>query len=259
MGFAKSSTYKLLFGDKNGGKSAGRHSLGYHQYNLMGGKGGIGSKSNEFLKLFNEKKKFMVAVFVNLFVQLAITYYVMTNYNKLTNNTQNKPLSKPLFWSCFILSILVIFVMALVPMSQWLKLLLFTVFSILTGIISVAINNSFIQSLILGTIAIFAVLVLFGVTLIYFGIQLGERVASILFYLLLLLIFVEISTLYMHTSSLLSKGICVASLMLFSVFVVYDTNTILQRNYYGDFITASLDYYLDVLNIFVNLANMNRS
>jgi FtsH-binding integral membrane protein len=34
---------------------------------------------------------------------------------------------------------------------------------------------------------------------------------------------------------------------------MYDTNNILQRNYYGDFITASLDYYLDIINIFSGL------
>jgi FtsH-binding integral membrane protein len=47
-------------------------------------------------------------------------------------------------------------------------------------------------------------------------------------------------------------------LLLFSVYVVYDTNSILQRNYNGDFITASLDYYLDILNIFSNLLSFGR-
>jgi len=48
----------------------------------------------------------------------------------------------------------------------------------------------------------------------------------------------------------------VFSLLLFSMYIIYDTNAILQRNYYGDFIRASLDYYLDVLNIFVDLINI---
>jgi FtsH-binding integral membrane protein len=41
--------------------------------------------------------------------------------------------------------------------------------------------------------------------------------------------------------------------VLFSLYIIYDTNHILQREYYGDFITASMDYYLDILNVFVNL------
>ena len=40
-----------------------------------------------------------------------------------------------------------------------------------------------------------------------------------------------------------------------SLFIIYDTNIILQRNYEGDFITASIDYYLDILNIFISLIN----
>ena len=36
-------------------------------------------------------------------------------------------------------------------------------------------------------------------------------------------------------------------------------NTILQRNYSGDFITASMDYYLDIINIFLDLLNLNNS
>ena len=47
-------------------------------------------------------------------------------------------------------------------------------------------------------------------------------------------------------------------LLLFSAFIVYDTNKILQKDYYGDFVTASLDYYLDIINIFIRLLTLNR-
>jgi FtsH-binding integral membrane protein len=45
--------------------------------------------------------------------------------------------------------------------------------------------------------------------------------------------------------------------MLFSVYIVYDTNIILQRDYGGDFISASLAYYLDIINIFSNLLSVS--
>ena len=63
---------------------------------------------------------------------------------------------------------------------------------------------------------------------------------------------------FIPSSSLTKKIITICSLLLFSVYIVYDTNSILQRNYYGDFITASMDYYLDILNIFVNLISFGR-
>ena len=52
------------------------------------------------------------------------------------------------------------------------------------------------------------------------------------------------------------KIVSIISLFIFSLYIIYDTNNILQRNYNGDFITASLDYYLDVLNIFIDLLNL---
>jgi len=61
---------------------------------------------------------------------------------------------------------------------------------------------------------------------------------------------------FMGNYSTFVKGILVFGLALFSVFIVYDTNQILQKDYYGDFITASMDYYLDIINIFVKLVNI---
>ena len=63
----------------------------------------------------------------------------------------------------------------------------------------------------------------------------------------------------MPSSSGTKRYLTIFSLMLFSVYIIYDTNTILQRNYFGDFITASLDYYLDIINIFVNLLSYNNN
>ena len=45
--------------------------------------------------------------------------------------------------------------------------------------------------------------------------------------------------------------------MLFSVYIIYTTNSILQEDYNGDFITASLDYYLEIFNIFVSLLGLS--
>ena len=108
----------------------------------------------------------------------------------------------------------------------------------------------------LGTISIFGLMFLFGAGLLAFGISLGLKFASFLFFALLLLIIVQLILLCINTYSYFVKGISMISLFLFSLFIIYDTNKILQRDYYGDFITASLDYYLDILNIFVDLISL---
>jgi FtsH-binding integral membrane protein len=44
---------------------------------------------------------------------------------------------------------------------------------------------------------------------------------------------------------------------LFALFVVYDTNNILRRNYEGNFVGASFDYFADILNLFSALLEKN--
>ena len=255
-----SALYERLFrGGRNGGGS-GRHS-GFHHFNLHmnGGKRKSlkgGDSSSSFLKLLNEKKEFLLAVFANLITQLGITYYIMMNYKGDDKNTG-------IIWGLFIVEILIIIVLAIVPMPSWLKFILFSVFSVCTGIMlsfmKKAVDPKLIQMAILGTISIFGVMFLFGAMLIMFGINLGFQFAAFLFYALLLLIIVQLVVIFSGTSSIFVKGLSVAGLILFSLYVVYDTNNILQREYYGDFITASLDYYLDILNIFIDLVSFNNN
>jgi FtsH-binding integral membrane protein len=44
-------------------------------------------------------------------------------------------------------------------------------------------------------------------------------------------------------------------MLIFALFVVYDTNQILQRNYAGNFVNASLDYFTDILNLLIYAAD----
>jgi FtsH-binding integral membrane protein len=40
---------------------------------------------------------------------------------------------------------------------------------------------------------------------------------------------------------------------VFAILVMVDTNQIIMRDYGGDFITAAMDYYLDIINLVINL------
>jgi FtsH-binding integral membrane protein len=95
-----------------------------------------------------------------------------------------------------------------------------------------------------------------GVILILFGIQLSLWVGLLLFYLLLSLILSQIISIFLGNISQTHKIYGILGLILFSFYILYDTNYILQRNYYGDFITASMDYYLDVINVFTSFINV---
>jgi FtsH-binding integral membrane protein len=234
---------------KSGGEKYMKHT-GHHMWNLMGG-----GNNNSFIKLLNEKKEFLIAVFANLILQLGITYYFMMNYKKF-----GLGLGVWGFRGLIIFEFVIIFALALIPMPAWLKFILFSVFSICWGIILSGLkkdnNDGVIQMAILGTVSIFGVMFFIGALLIIFGIQLGMQFVAFLFYALFLLILVQIVALFSSKTSAFIKGIYIFSLVLFSLFVIYDTNNILQREYYGDFITASMDYYLDILNIFIDLVGV---
>jgi len=208
-----------------------------------------GGNINTFSK---EKILFILLVFINLILQLGITYYFM-NYFKY-ENIKNEYL---ILLSIFIF--LMIFIIFMVPI--WLKFIIFIFISISIGIIlSRLINNvnkNLINIAIISTIIIFILMFTIGLLLILMKINLSYSLGLILFYSLFILIIIEILNIFMNTYSLFYKIISFISLLLFSLYVIYDTNIILQRNYNGDFIRASLDYYFDIINLFSSELSLN--
>ena len=228
---------------------------------LMGG-----SRRSNFMKLVNEKKAFLMSVFANLITQLGITYYVMMNYNS-NNNSNNKSSTKntiktSTFYIIVIVQVAIIFALALLPMPSWIKFIVFSIFSALWGVLFSDIQKSndgnLIQMAIFGTMGIFGTMFLIGALLLFFGIQLGFGMATFLFYSLLLLIIAQLVMMFVEAYSIYMKILSAIGLFIFSLYIIYDTNNILQRDYKGDFITASMDYYLDILNIFLNLTNLEQ-
>ena len=227
-------------------------------YNLLykGGQNG-GSKIKKtfsnFSSLLNGKKELMIMIFANLITQLGITYYVM-------NNTKNETKGIK-YWILVISTFIIIYFLALVPMPSWLKFILFSVFSYIWGILLASFklrinDDGLINMAILGSMGIFAIMFLIGAFLLATGIALGYQTGLFLIVLLLALLIAQLFSLF-HKSTMLVKSIAAIGILIFSCYIIYDTNTILQRNYYGDFITASLDYYLDILNIFTKLVLLN--
>lgn len=220
-------------------------------------KGGAMSES-DILSLLVNKKDFMLKVFATLITQLGITYYIMTNYDR----EKDKDKRIPKTWVLVVASFAVILLLALVPMNIYLKLGLFTLFSGITGLLFSELmritNPKLVQMAVIGTIGIFATFFILGAGLLFSGIKLGLRTGLFLLFSLLLLIIAMIVSYFTGeygNSYRLLSGI---GLILFSAFIVYDTNKILQKDYYGDFVTASLDYYLDIINIFIRLLSYNR-
>jgi FtsH-binding integral membrane protein len=223
-------------------------------FNTTGMKGG----SNKFNgpKLWNliiKKKEFLILVFANLIAQLGITYYVM-------NKTDNPDIG---FWPLFGAQIIIIFILALIPMHPIFKFLIFGLFSWTFGLTMSHLKDKYdpelIDIAIKGALTIFGVMLAAGVALVGFGIYLGYQFGAFLLLSLLALIIAKLVNMVGPQLSSVKKVLAYIGLALFSLFVIYDTNEILSREYYGDFITASMDYYLDILNLFSNLLSVNDS
>ena len=217
------------------------------------------SNLSGLFNLITSKKEFFIMIFANLIVQLGITYYFMEKISLDPNNKYNSSLYRIL---AFVLILVLVIPIAALPLPTWLKFIMFSVTSALWGYIfsnlRVIVGKENVKMAMTSAISIFALMFAFGFGLIVSGIKLGFKFGLLLFELLVLLLIVRIVQIFTPTSSLTKKIITIFSLLLFSVYIVYDTNSILQRNYNGDFIRASMDYYLDIINIFTNLTSLGR-
>ena len=220
---------------------------------MKGGFNGLNFNVQKLVNLIFKKKEFLILIFANLIAQLGITYYVM-------QKTEKSPIG---FWPILIVQIIIIYVLVIVPMPPALKFLIFCAFSYTFGLVMSQLKDKYdpivIEIALKGALSIFGLMLTVGVVLVGGGIHLGYKFGAFLFWTLLALIIAKLVNMLGPQLSTAKKTLSYIGLGLFSLFVVYDTNQILSRDYNGDFITASMDYYLDILNLFTNLLNTNDS
>ena len=216
---------------------------------------------SQLFKLISEKRGFFALILATLVAQLSITYYVSENVKiedeEEKNETKDVNKFNPKLIGAYIGAFVLILILAFITMPPWLKFILFSLFSGAFGIIlgyrKSGLDPNIIRSALVGTASIFVLMFTFGLALIASGIKLGLTFGLGLLFALLFLTILSIVQFFIDESSFLKKILVIGSLMLFSLYIMFDTNSILQRNYNGDFITASLDYYLDIINIFSGL------
>ena len=203
------------------------------------------------VKRMYEKREFLALVFSNLLAQLGITYYVM-------NKTNNPDIS---IFPLFIAQILIILVFAFVDMPEIIKFALFSLFSYTFGLslsrYKQKYNPAALDAAVQGAMSVFGVMLATGVVLTAGGIRLGYKFGAFLFWALLFLIIFRLIFVLGANMSQAHKLLSFTGIILFAIYVVYDTNVILQRNYNGGFISASMDYYLDILNLYSSLLGTN--
>ncbi len=226
----------------------------------------------EFSKLLTKKTGLLKCIFLTLMFQILITggimYYLIQKPNenkedktiKKTILSYNKshPLTSTFF--IFIISICLILFMLLKDISFNMRFFIFFLFSIVQGILlsfaTQFIRKEIIISAIVSTFAIFSSFLTLGFLLTLLKIDLSW-LGVFLFMGLLGLIITQIVSIFIPDNQKYYKYITSFGLILFSLFVLYDTNNILLKyeNKGIDCIRGALDYYLDVINIFLYSLN----
>lgn len=207
-----------------------------------------GKNSKNVFELMIQKKEFLTLVFLNLILQLGITYIIMER----TIDAKKKYN----FWLLFGSTILILFALHF-PIHPMLKLFLFSLFSYVFGILLSVIkekhNEEQIKIAVESALSIFGAMFITALGLLVGGVKLGYKFGFFLFFSLLALIIFRLVNYFSNGGYgyiLNSVGI-----VLFSLYILFHTQQILQKDYYEDFVNASMSYYLDIVNLFTNLLN----
>ena len=119
------------------------------------------------------------------------------------------------------------------------KVLIFSIVSLIMGLVYHRTKD--LREALLEVIAIFIAMIIAGFVTVQLGLNL-QFMGLILFFGLLTLLIVRLFRPG-------DKSYAKIGALIFMLYIVYDTNQILQRNYGGDFVNASLDYFTDIINL----------
>jgi modulator of FtsH protease len=204
------------------------------------------------------KKKYLIGcIFMTLLFQFIVT--ALTVKLDQTHHYLGKDNALLKTIPLVLVSIVMIVVMLSYKLPFIVNQLIFVSFSVLTGLIlsqfTYYINDpDIVHSALLATIINSVALLMLGLIIVYFKYDL-EWMGSLLFSAILLLITYQTIVSSSKKSTELNKKISTVAVVLFSLYILYDTNNILlkyKNNNKVDCIRGSFYYYLDVINLFTS-------
>lgn len=187
----------------------------------------------------NQKLPFLGQVFGNLILQCGIALSIAKNPVVEESVRKNMLL--------YVLSMFaVVLTLAFAKAPQPVRFILLTLFSAISG--ALMTRNKPSTELVQEVLNIFVVMVVVGTISAILGLDLRSM------YLFLFIALIALVVMRVFTGMKMSQ----IGAFLFGLFIITDTNAILQKNYNGDVVQATLDYFLDFINLlsFVGDENM---
>lgn len=192
-----------------------------------------------------QRRFFFTSVMLTTLVQLGITFATLLYLPRAPSGA--------LLMAALLGYIALFLLLIFVPMPVTVKMCLYTCASVCLGAVlrraTAYLPAGLVQVALLSTIAVFSVLLAAGIMLAAAGYDLSGA-GMLLCAALMAVIITQLVDRLMAAAPRKSKTLATICLIIFSMFVVYDTNIMLRKDYAGDVVTASLEYYLDFVNIF---------
>ena len=211
-----------------------------------------------FNKLLKKKQQLLKCVFSSLIFQLGLTAFIVFYLQE--NNTILNTIKSNYLYSIalFLIGLFIIFILSSDKLSFNTKFMFFMFFGIIQGILLGSFKQYFpedvVKSALISTITIFIMFLCIGFTIVYFNYDITWMGIYLLLALLALLVY-RISLIFIPVEYNFKKIMFVISILLFSIFIIYDTNVLLLKGKNKDCISFAMDYYLDILNIFSSFLN----
>ena len=222
------------------------------------------NKLKKFSTLLRSKKELMGCIFLTLIFQLVVSVVTMKldqNMNIVGNLFSEYPAGTMM--GLFIIPILIL-IAIMYSKSFATKQILFGLFSIILGLVmslSIHIINDpkIVESAVYSTLINSVLMFVLGLIIVYFGYDL-TWLGILLFISLLILITVRFIGYFTDKSNEYYKNISYISVAIFSLYILYDTNRILlkfQNKSKSDCVNGAMEYYLDIINLFINYLNID--
>jgi len=224
------------------------------------------NKLKNFSTLLRKKKDLMICIFITLILQIIVSIITM-KYDQDKNIIGKLSIKSPLLTGIGIFCTPIIILIAIMYSKSFLiKQILFGLFSIVFGLILSktihTINDpKLVKSAAYSTLINFILMFVLGLIIVYFNYDL-TWLGSLLFIGLLLLITVQFIGFFSKHSDQYYKNISYITVILFSLYILYDTNKILfkfQNKNKDQCINGAMEYYLDILNLFTNYLNIDKN
>ena len=211
-------------------------------------------KENVLLSKIYEKKYFMIGVFLTLLLQLCLFHSSFQSVKSEKKERKGKEAKKKvfLFLGLFILFFLILF---FIPTPRWLTFLFFCILSFSLGkMFAYSKENELLKPFIdvsLELMIFHSFLALFMVflfvSLLVILLKNKINLSTIYFFLYLGLVSILLRMIMNFDSSITVKMryYTVFVFIAVSLFLIYNTYNILYRDYAGNFVSASFDYFTD--------------